>query len=163
MLKPLAILIGIFLISLSLSSGDKQAYIIIESNTPGILGAILGGIIAGISIILSVIISLTSNMKRRFGSFNGFIDSLKVDVIALVVFLFLSLLLPYFRVVGVPLINYPLHELLPSRDVFYTAIEITLIIISTTIIIEVLRVMLMLISHFLSLTDESTDNKNNES
>ncbi|HDO1382969.1 hypothetical protein ACET9I_02360 [Aeromonas veronii] len=161
MLKTLAIFISIFLISLSLSSGDKQAYIIIESNTPGILGAILGGIIAGISIILSVIISLTSNMKRKFGSFNGFIDSLKVDVIALVVFLFLSLLLPYFRVAGIPLINYPNHTLLPSRDVFYTAIEITLIIISTTIIIEVLRVMLILISHFLSLTDDKSESNEN--
>lgn len=164
MIRSLLILFIILLFSLSISSGEKEAYSIIESNTPGILGALLGGIMAGIAIILSVIMAMSSNTKRKidFQSFNGFVNSLKTDVSILVLVLVMSLFLPYFRVVGIPLINYPTHELIPSRDVFYTAIEITSIIVSSSIIIEVFRVMLMLVSHFLSLISELPDSNNSE-
>ncbi|ENM5891499.1 hypothetical protein E5115_004004 [Vibrio mimicus] len=161
MVRTVLILLVIFFISLSISSGEKEAYSIIESNTPGILGALLGGIMAGIAIILSVIMAMSSGSKVKinFQSFDGLVNSLKIDVSILVFVLVLSLFLPYFRVVGIPLVNYPVHDLIPSRDVFYTAIEITSIIVSSSIIIEVFRVMLMLVSHFLSLISDNNDSE----
>ncbi|MBJ6922663.1 hypothetical protein [Vibrio cholerae] len=161
MVRTVLILLVIFFISLSISSGEKEAYSIIESNTPGILGALLGGIMAGIAIILSIIMAMSSGskMKINFQSFDGLVNSLKIDVSILVFVLVLSLFLPYFRVVGIPLVNYPIHDFIPSRDVFYTAIEITSIIVSSSIIIEVFRVMLMLVSHFLSLISDNNDSE----
>lgn len=160
MIKSTFILLSIFFLSLSISSGDKEAYSIIEVNTPGILGALLGGIMAGIAIILSVIMAMSSNsnFKINFIKFNGLVRSLKIDVSILVFILVLSLFLPYFRVAGIPLINYPVHALIPSRDVFYTTLEITSIIVAASIIIEVFRVMLTLVSHFLSFINCSSDN-----
>ncbi|EPM3870435.1 hypothetical protein ACTJ2V_003392 [Vibrio cholerae] len=161
MVRTVLILLVIFFISLSISSGEKEAYSIIESNTPGILGALLGGIMAGIAIILSIIMAMSSGSKVKinFQSFDGLVNSLKIDVSILVFVLVLSLFLPYFRVVGIPLVNYPIQDFIPSRDVFYTAIEITSIIVSSSIIIEVFRVMLMLVSHFLSLISDNNDSE----
>lgn len=155
MFKLFTILFVIFMICLFFSSGNKDAYVILEMNTSGMLGAVLGGIIAGISIILSVLITATSMVNLK--SFKRFLDSLKLDVSVLLFCLVSSILLPYLRVTGIPLLNYPIHHLLPSRDVFYTALELTTIVVSITIILEVFNVMFSLVSHFSSLN--SSDNK----
>ncbi|EKF9063602.1 hypothetical protein O1B03_003602, partial [Vibrio cholerae] len=86
MVRTVLILLVIFFISLSISSGEKEAYSIIESNTPGILGALLGGIMAGIAIILSIIMAMSSGSKVKinFQSFDGLVNSLKIDVSILV-------------------------------------------------------------------------------
>ena len=60
MIKTCFIILFIFLVSLFFASNNKAAFGLLETNTPGILGAILGGMIAGISIIFSVILSLAS-------------------------------------------------------------------------------------------------------
>lgn len=51
MIKTCFIILFIFLVSLFFASDNKAAFGLLETNTPGILGAILGGMIAGISII----------------------------------------------------------------------------------------------------------------
>lgn len=155
MSKILFTLAIILTVSLVFSSDSKEAYVLIESATPGILGAILGGLTAGISIIFSVLLTSASapNSKVELGRFTGFLSSLKKDLICLLLCLVASLLLPYLRVTGVPLLNYPIHELVPNRDTFYTAVELTVITVSVTIIIEVFNVMFTLISQFSTLFD----------
>ncbi|ARO98372.1 hypothetical protein K08M3_14320 [Vibrio alginolyticus] len=145
----------ILAVSLVFSSDSKEAYVLIESATPGILGAILGGLTAGISIIFSVLLTSASapNSKVELGRFKGFLSSLRKDIICLLLCLVASLLLPYLRVTGIPLLSYPVHELVPSRDMFYTAVELAVIAVSVAIIIEVFNVMFTLFSHFATLFD----------
>ncbi len=159
MTKTIFILAVIFAICLGFSTNNKDAYTLIESATPGILGAILGGITAGISIIFSVLLTATSssNTRIKLGAFTGFLSSLKKDILLLLLCLVASLLLPYLRVIGIPLLNYPIHELLPARDSFYTAIELTIIVVSVTIIIEVFNVMFTIFSHFSTLLTKSDE------
>lgn len=159
MTKTIFILAVIFAFCLGFSTDNKDAYTLIESATPGILGAILGGITAGISIIFSVLLTATSssNAKIKLGTFTGFLSSLKKDILLLLLCLVASLLLPYLRVTGIPLLSYPLHELLPTRDSFYTAIELTIIVVSVTIIIEVFNVMFTIFSHFSTLLAKSDE------
>lgn len=153
MIKIVCILAIIFSICLGFSSDSKNAYTLIESATPGILGAILGGITAGISIIFSVLLTAasSSNSKVKLGTFTIFLSNLKKDILILLLCLVASLLLPYLRVTGIPLLNYPVHELMPDRDTFYTAVELTVIAVSVAIIIEVFNVMFTLFTHFSSL------------
>ncbi len=164
MFKLFFILVVVFLACLLFSSGNKEAYEVIENNTSGILGAILGGIVAGISIILSVLITATSGVhsKVNLESFRGFLDNLKLDVKVLLICLVASIILPYLRVTGIPVLNYPIHQLLPSRDEFYTSLELTTIVVSLTIILEVFNVMFGLVLHFSNLhgsdNDDSTNN-----
>ncbi|MGR6781689.1 hypothetical protein [Moritella viscosa] len=158
MIKIVVILAVIFAICLGFSTDNKNAYILIESATPGILGAILGGITAGISIILSVLLTVTSssNSKVELGTFNTFLLNLKKDILILLLCLVASLLLPYLRVTGIPLLNYPVHELVPVRDTFYTAVELTVIAVSVTIIIEVFNIMFTLLTHVSSLLSDKS-------
>lgn len=153
MIKNIFILAIIFAICLGFSTDNKDAYTLIESATPSILGAILGGLTAGISIILSVLLTVTSSSagKVELRSFNVFLLNLKKDILVLLLCLVAALLLPYLRVIGIPLLNYPIHELVPDRDTFYTAVELTVIIVSVAIIIEVFNVMFTLFSHVSSL------------
>lgn len=155
MTKAIFILTVIFALCLGLSTDNREAYMLIESATPGILGAILGGITAGISIIFSVLLTATSspNTKVKLGTFTGFLLGLKKDILYLLLCLVASLLLPYLRVTGIPLLSYPIHDLIPNRDVFYTAIELTIIVVSAAIIIEVFNVMFTLFHHFSTLLD----------
>jgi hypothetical protein len=150
MIKSIICIVAIFVISLLFSSADESAYKLIESSTPGILGAILGGLTAAVSVIFSVLISATTSTGAvdKLDVFKPFFQSLKHDLITLLVCLVLSLILPYFRVTGIPVMVYPIHELLPSRDVFYTALELTLIVISFAVVVEVVNVMFSLVSNF---------------
>ncbi|PMM45276.1 hypothetical protein [Vibrio splendidus] len=156
MIKTIFILAVIFAICLGFSTDNKDAYTLIESATPGILGAILGGITAGISIIFSVLLTATSssNSRVKLSTFTVFLSSLKKDILILLLCLVASLLLPYLRVTGIPLLSYPVHELMPNRDLFYTAVELTVIAMSVAIIIEVFNVMFTLFSHFSSLLSD---------
>lgn len=160
MLKSFTIIAIIFLFCLFFASGNKTAYTIIESNTPGILGAILGGIISGISIIFSVILSLTANAnnKLKSNSFDNFIIKLKTDIKMLLICLVLSVLLPYLRITGIPLVIYPSGNLVPDRDMFFTALELTIIIISMSITLETFNVMLLIFSHHLKTQNHSDNN-----
>ncbi|WGV99101.1 hypothetical protein QF117_14205 [Vibrio sp. YMD68] len=156
MIKTIFILAVIFGVCLGFSTDNKDAYTLIESATPGILGAILGGITAGISIIFSVLLTTASspNSKVNLSAFTGFLASLKKDILLLLMCLVLSLLLPYLRVTGIPLLNYPIHELLPTRDTFYTAVELTIIMLSIALIVEVFNVIFTLFSHFSTLLNQ---------
>jgi hypothetical protein len=159
MLKSLTIIVLIFLLCLLFASGNKTAYTIIESNTPGILGAILGGIISGISIIFSVMLSLTSNVNNKLNqnSFDNFMMKLKTDIKILLICLALSVLLPYLRITGIPLVIYPSGNLMPGRDVLFTALELTTIVVSISIILEIFNVMLLIFSHHLKIQNNSDD------
>lgn len=157
-IKYLSILLAIFFASLAVSTGEPDAYKLIESSTPGIIGAILGGITAGISIIFGMLSTMKEKLpaiKDNSAAFNAFIDNLKIDVVVLVWCLILSLLLPYFRLVGLPMLVYPTHELMPDRDKFFTAVELTTIIVSASAILEVLSVMFNIFK--LSLTSDDRD------
>ncbi|EGR0040709.1 hypothetical protein M2G59_08900 [Vibrio vulnificus] len=154
MFKTLIITATIFVLCLAFSTSNEAAYKVLESATPGILGAILGGLTAGVSVIFSVLITAaaSSGSADRIKRFNVFLDSLKKDIVILVVCLVVSLLLPYFRITGLPLLTYPSdHALIPSRDSFFTAIELTAIVIAVAIIVEVVNVMFSLISQLPSL------------
>ncbi|WP_133152411.1 hypothetical protein [Vibrio cyclitrophicus] len=143
-IKQLAILLVIFALCLTVSTDNKDAYELIEGSTSGIIGAILGGITAGISVIFGILSTMKDKIpaiSKNFAAFGVFMDNLKSDVIVLVWCLVLSLLLPYFRVVGIPMLQYPAHELLPTRGQFYTAAELTTIVISVSAIVEVISVM----------------------
>ncbi|MFS1873096.1 hypothetical protein [Enterovibrio norvegicus] len=157
MIKPVSVVVVIFLFCLVFSSSEESAYKVIEASTPGILGAILGGITAGLSIIFSVLLTVTSTNATniKLSSFMGFISSLRTDVLALLACLVASLILPYLRITGIPLLNYPIHELLPDRHTFYTALELTAIVVSVAIIVEVFNVMFGLFKYFSKLGDES--------
>ncbi|MER0398257.1 hypothetical protein ABRZ58_17975 [Vibrio vulnificus] len=154
MFKTLIITATIFVLCLAFSTSNEAAYKVLESATPGILGAILGGLTAGVSVIFSVLITAaaSSGSADRIKRFSVFLDSLKKDIVILVVCLVVSLLLPYFRITGLPLLTYPSdHALIPSRDSFFTAIELTAIVIAVAIIVEVVNVMFSLISQLPSL------------
>ncbi|MEK2166197.1 hypothetical protein [Vibrio parahaemolyticus] len=160
MIKTLIITVIIFVFCLGFSTSNEAAYKVLESATPGILGAILGGLTAGVSVIFSVLITAaaSSNSVNKFNRFSIFLDSLKKDIVILVVCLVVSLILPYLRITGIPLLAYPTgHELIPSRDTFYTAVELTAIVISVAIIIEVVNVMFDLISQLPELIRESSE------
>lgn len=150
MIKTVSITGLIFLICLAFATSDESGYELIESATPGILGALLGGLTAGVSVIFSVLITVASSTgaTAKLEKFFIFLRRLKHDLVALLMCLIASLILPYLRVVGIPLLVYPSHDLLPVRDTFYTALELTSIVISVTVIFEVVSVMFLLISNF---------------
>ncbi|EPS4451189.1 hypothetical protein ACVEU1_001714 [Vibrio parahaemolyticus] len=161
MFKTLTITGIIFAISLAFSSSNEVAYKVLESATPGILGAILGGLTAGVSVIFSVLITAAAQVGSadKFQKFIPFLSKLKQDMLILVACLVVSLLLPYLRVTGVPLLLYPEHNLVPDRDTFYTAVQLTAIIFSVAIIVEVINVMFALVSHMpkLLIFSDKTD------
>ncbi|KJG18758.1 hypothetical protein [Photobacterium angustum] len=143
-IKQIIILLLIFIFCLTISTDNKDAYELIEGSTSGIIGAILGGITAGISVIFGILSTMRNEIpaiSKDFSAFCVFMKNLKSDVIVLVWCLVLSLLLPYFRVVGLPIFQYPAHELLPTRGQFYTAAELTTIVVSVSAIVEVISVM----------------------
>ncbi|WP_114786179.1 hypothetical protein [Vibrio tetraodonis] len=150
MIKAVIITGIIFLMCLGFATPNESGYKLIESATPGILGALLGGLTAGVSVIFSVLITVSSNVgsTHKLANFFVFLRRLKHDLVALLICLVASLLLPYMRLVGIPLIVYPQHELLPMRDTFYTALELTSIVVSVAVVFEVVSVMFLLISNF---------------
>lgn len=149
-IKAVTITGFIFLICLMFATPNKTGYELIESATPGILGALLGGLTAAVSVIFSVLITVTSGTgtATKLEKFFGFLKKLKHDLFAILICLIASLILPYLRVVGIPLLVYPNHDFLPERDTFYTALELTSIVISVTVIFEVISVMFLLINNF---------------
>lgn len=153
MIKTGSITGFIFLLCLAFATSEESGYKLIESATPGILGALLGGITAGVSIIFSVLITVANSRgaTAKLENFFVFLRRLKHDLVALLICLVASLLLPYLRVVGIPLLVYPSHDLLPARDTFFTALELTSIAISVTVIFEVFSVMFLLVSNFQKL------------
>ncbi len=151
MIKNILIIIVIFVISLSITNGS-DAYKVLETSLPSILGTIIGGLTAGISIIFSVLLSTFSSplCKLTIDDFSPFLISLKKDLFILIGCLIFSLFIPYFRISGIPLLQYPEHALMPIRDSFYTASEITLLVISISVIIEVFDIMFTLFNYFVS-------------
>ncbi|OOF31290.1 hypothetical protein [Salinivibrio proteolyticus] len=156
MIKAVSITGFIFLICLAFATPDENGYKLIESATPGILGALLGGLTAGISVIFSVLITVASSSGStvKLEKFFNFLIRLKHDLVALLICLVASLILPYLRVVGIPLLVYPSHDFLPERDTFYTALELTSIAVSVTVIFEVVSVMFLLICNFQKLMEK---------
>lgn len=126
------------------ASADKVAFIFIEQATPGIIGSILGGITAGIAVIFGMLATLKIEPTKTNG-FNKFLVLLEKDLKILVLCLAGSILLPYIRVTGIPLVSYPVHELIPSRDRLITALELFTILISLSLIIEVVSIMFVVI------------------
>ncbi|EKN3599638.1 TPA: hypothetical protein PXM64_004402 [Yersinia enterocolitica] len=133
-----------FLLCLFFASADRAAFIFIEQATPGIIGSILGGITAGIAVIFGILATLRIDPDKT-NSFNRFLVLLEKDLKVLVLCLAGSILLPYIRVTGIPLVSYPVHELIPSRDRLITALELFTVFISLSLIIEVVGIMFTVI------------------
>ncbi|HDL8539147.1 TPA: hypothetical protein PXS16_001702 [Yersinia enterocolitica] len=133
-----------FLVCLFFSSADRAAFIFIEQATPGIIGSILGGITAGVAVIFGMLATIRIDPVKTNG-FNKFLSSLEKDLKILVLCLAGSILLPYIRVTGIPLVSYPIHDFIPSRDRLITALELFTILISLSLIIEVISIMFVVI------------------
>ncbi len=156
-LKTIIKLIVSFLICLIFASTDKAAFIFIEQATPGIIGSILGGIAAGIAVIFGILATLRIDPAKT-NSFNKFLVLLEKDLKILVLCLAGSILLPYIRVTGIPLVSYPAHELIPSRDRLITALELFTVFISLSLIIEVVSIMFTVIKiSFKNITISSSE------
>lgn len=156
--KHCIIILLIFLICLSLSTDDENAFQIVENAAPSIIGALLGGITAGISIIFGILSTLKDklpSLNTDSIKFNNSLSQLKNDVFIILICLVFSLLLPYFRITGVPLLHFPIHELLPSRGTFYTALEMTILVISLSAVWDVLSVMFTIFKLSMSPTPKS--------
>jgi len=134
----------VVLICFVIATDDKTAFTHIESSTAGIIGTILGGMTAGISIIFGILSTLGDKIPALTNNtleFRSFLKNLKSDVLILVWCLVFSVLLPYLRVVGIPLISLPSHDLIPSRDILYTTAELVIITVAILTIREVISVM----------------------
>lgn len=150
-IKHFVLTLIVFICSLCISPANIEALKIIEASMTGVLGAILGGMTAGISVIFSVLTNIAPKISSNDSNgFTKFIDSLKVDMLLLLGCLVASILLPYFRVAGLPLVSYPVYEFLPSRLEFYTAAQLTVLILAAMIVAEVFRVMFHLFSQTLT-------------
>ncbi|CAK3526353.1 Sodium:proton antiporter [Vibrio crassostreae] len=161
MFRTILITAFIFLVCLGFSTDSEMAYKLLESSTPGIIGAILGGLTAGVSVIFSVLITLatTTGSTIQLNRFTSFLMCLKRDILILVFCLLASLLLPYLRVTGIPLMSYPAHPLVPPRDTLITAVELTVIVVSVAIIIEVINIMFSLVIQFPQLMSRKDTDK----
>jgi hypothetical protein len=151
----------IAIVCFSLATDDPQAIKLIENTTSGIIGSVLGGITAGISIIFAVLTSLkgnTPNISNNNARFITFIDNLKSDVMILIGCLTLSILLPYFRVVGIPFITMPIGEYIPSSDSIYTTAELMIIVISMFALIEIISVMFNIFKISMADSEQPKDN-----
>lgn len=154
--KMIPKLIISFALCLLLASPDKSAYVVIEQSTPGVIGSILGGITAGISVIFGILITIRGGQNSI--NFSGYLSSLKLDLVILVGCLAASILLPYVRITGLPLLSYPTHDLIPSKDRTITALELWVILLSLNLIVEVISCLILVLKVSLSAKqDEKTD------
>jgi len=134
----------VILICFVIATEDKNAFTHIESATAGIIGTILGGMTAGISIIFGILSTLGDKipaLTNNTAKFRSFLKNLKSDLLILVWCLVFSVLLPYLRVVGIPLVNLPSYDFIPNRDILYTTFELVIITIAILTIREVISVM----------------------
>lgn len=143
--------IALFILCLALSSTDKQVYTLLEQASAGVIGSILGGITAGISVIFSILAVINKGQKRS--SFASYLGSLEADLKLLVICLGATIFLPYLRNYDLPLINYPKHELIPSKDKLFTAAELFAVVLSLNLIVEVISCMILVVKQSLKTED----------
>lgn len=137
---------SMILFSLLIASGNNEAVKYIEASSPGVLGSILGGLVAGVSIILTTLLALREKIKLDGKRVERFLNSMRRDVQILVACLLLSILIPYFRVSGIPLLHYPEADLIPSRDYIYTAALVFNLLLAFSLITETFRTLIGLFS-----------------
>lgn len=139
--------IALILVCLALSSNDKQVYTLLEQASAGVIGSVLGGITAGISVIFGILAVINKGAKRT--NFAGYLESLESDLKLLVFCLAATIFLPYLRNFDIPLISYPDHELIPSKDKLFTAAELFAVVLSLTLIVEVISCMMLVVKQSL--------------
>ncbi len=76
----------------------------------------------------------------------------------LVLCLIVSIVVPYLRLVGIPFLTYPsFTSWIPERNITYTAIELTSIVVSFLLIFEVIKVMFVLIQCMPALINDNQE------
>lgn len=143
--------IALFILCLALSSTDKQVYTLLEQASAGVIGSILGGITAGISVIFGILAVINKGQKRS--NFAGYLESLEADLKLLVFCLGATIFLPYLRNYDLPLISYPNHELIPSKAKLFTAVELFAVVLSLSLIVEVISCMISVVKQSLKMED----------
>ncbi|HGM6698338.1 hypothetical protein [Serratia marcescens] len=143
--------IVLFTLCLALSSTDKQVYILLEQASAGVIGSILGGITAGISVIFGILAVI--NKGQKHSNFSGYLESLEADLKLLVFCLGATIFLPYLRNYDVPLISYPKHDLIPSKAKLFTAAELFAVVLSLSLIVEVISCMILVVKQSLKMED----------
>ncbi|MBO1810896.1 hypothetical protein J4G53_21825 [Serratia ureilytica] len=143
--------IVLFTLCLALSSTDKQVYILLEQASAGVIGSILGGITAGISVIFGILAVINKGQKNS--NFSGYLESLEADLKLLVFCLGATIFLPYLRNYDVPLISYPKHDLIPSKAKLFTAAELFAVVLSLSLIVEVISCMILVVKQSLKMED----------
>jgi len=143
--------IALFILCLAISSTNKQVYTLLEQASAGVIGSILGGITAGISVIFGILAVLNKGDQRS--DFTGYLNSLETDLKLLVLCLAAAIFLPYLRYYDLPLINYPKHELFPSKNKLITAAELFTVMLSLNLITEVISCMILVVKK--SLKDDA--------
>ncbi|MCK6678726.1 hypothetical protein RZR10_04915 [Enterobacter asburiae] len=138
-----------FFLCLALSSTDKQIYTLLEQASAGVIGSILGGITAGISVIFGILAVINKGEKTT--EFTGYLESLESDLKLLVLCLAATIFLPYLRNYDMPLINYPLHEFIPSKGKLFTALELFAVVLSLNLIAEVISCMILVVKKSLKI------------
>lgn len=132
-----------FFLCLALSSTDKQIYTLLEQASAGVIGSILGGITAGISVIFGILAVINKGEKTT--DFTDYLESLESDLKLLVLCLAATIFLPYLRNYGIPLVNYPQHEFIPSKGKLFTALELFAVVLSLNLIAEVISCMILVV------------------
>ncbi|AZP33999.1 hypothetical protein [Cronobacter sakazakii] len=135
--------IAIFLVCLMFSSTDKQVYSLLEQAAAGVIGSILGGITAGISVIFGILAVI--NKGENSTDFTNYLESLESDLKLLVFCLAATIFLPYLRNYDLPLLNYPKHDLIPTKAKLFTSVELFAIVVSLNLIIEVISCMILVV------------------
>ncbi|WP_122289214.1 hypothetical protein [Serratia plymuthica] len=143
--------IALFILCLALSSTDKQVYTLLEQASAGVIGSILGGITAGISVIFGILAVINKGQKRS--NFTDYLESLEADLKLLVFCLGATIFLPYLRNYDLPLISYPNHELIPSKAKLFTAVELFAVVLSLSLIVEVISCMILVVKQSLKMED----------
>ncbi|MFP7260132.1 hypothetical protein SFC19_07085 [Citrobacter portucalensis] len=132
-----------FFLCLALSSTDKQIYTLLEQASAGVIGSILGGITAGISVIFGILAVINKGEKTT--DFTDYLESLESDLKLLVLCLAATIFLPYLRNYDITLVNYPQHELIPSKGKLFTALELFAVVVSLNLIAEVISCMILVV------------------
>ncbi|MEI7064315.1 hypothetical protein WCU84_11665 [Dickeya chrysanthemi] len=136
-------LIILFTMCLLFSTEDKQIYTLLEQSAAGVIGSILGGITAGIAIIFGILAII--NKENNGVIFSKYLVSLEFDLKILIICLGMSIFLPYLRNYDIPMLNYPNHNLMPSKMRLFTSLELFSITLSLSIIMEVISCMILVV------------------
>ena len=89
------------------------------------------------------------NKGNKEADFSGYLGNLESDLKILVACLAATIFLPYLRNYDIPLISYPDHDLMPSKGKMFTAAELFVVVLSLSLIVEVISCMILVVKQSL--------------